>query len=326
MKEQFLKWIKRYGVTVWLIAAILALAATASYAAYVNLDINKFVLMTGKGNQAFFGSNYLYLTNSQAEPAQYSSRRIPQTPKADSEGIYTFSVMVCNYVYGNPEMWNLDNIDYTFGVKLYQNGSGSTLPAGFKNVSVTVDSSKYQPNESGVFDFPQMTLTGGVTSDHTYVFDVPAALKDELMFEVTATPANRSYSATNNQKLAALITLAEKTPPHGWSGKFLDSTSHAPSEYSGFNYEISGTGTGTIVLTWDKSLQISPWFLSDNHLTPQYDETTGSIELTVGAENGPSAYQFQFYKADKDYIDGLDWDNLKGLVTVAPAEDQSASG
>ena len=103
MKEQFLKWIKRYGVTMWLIAAILALAASVSYAAYVNQDIKKFVLMTGKGNQAFFSSNYLYLTDIKG--TNYRSRRIPSTQ--DANNYYTFPVKICNHVYGNEEMVNL---------------------------------------------------------------------------------------------------------------------------------------------------------------------------------------------------------------------------
>ena len=77
MRKQILKWIKRYGITVWLLVAILALAVTVSYAAYVNREINKFVLATGKGNQAFFSSNCLYLVD--AKETQYRNRRISPT-------------------------------------------------------------------------------------------------------------------------------------------------------------------------------------------------------------------------------------------------------
>ena len=80
----------------------------------------------------------------------------------------------------------------------------------------------------------------------------------------------------NNQKLAAMITIADKTVTHGWSGRFLDDSGYNPSGYSGYNYEISGTGEGTITLSWDPSLEISQWFLRDNGLTkPQSMNTAG---------------------------------------------------
>ena len=39
MKDQIWKWIKRYGVTVWLTVAAIALLVSVSYAAYINLDL-----------------------------------------------------------------------------------------------------------------------------------------------------------------------------------------------------------------------------------------------------------------------------------------------
>ena len=135
MRKQILKWIKRYGITVWLLVAALALAVTVSYAAYVNREINKFVLATGKGNQAFFSSNCLYLVD--AKETQYRNRRISPT-QAQQQKMLTFPVIICNYVYGNDQLVNLDDITYSFTVKLYPNG-GSELPSGVEQIYVTVD-------------------------------------------------------------------------------------------------------------------------------------------------------------------------------------------
>lgn len=324
MRKQILKWIKRYGITVWLLVAILALAVTVSYAAYVNREINKFVLATGKGNQAFFSSNCLYLVD--AKETQYRNRRISPT-QAEQQKMLTFPVIICNYVYGNDQLVNLDDITYSFAVKLNPNG-GSELPSGVEQIYVTVDGAGNQNlNAAGSLEISGQKLPGGTANSHTYEVFIPEELKDKVLFEITATPNDASLSATNNQKLAAMITVADKTVTHGWSGRFLDDSGYNPSGYSGYNYEISGTGEGTITLSWDPSLEISQWFLSDNGLTkPQSTNADGYYEVRfdVGGNERPSAYQLQFYLATKP--DGnLTWSQMNTKVKVQFQENEQGS-
>lgn len=326
MRKQILKWIKRYGITVWLLVAALALAVTVSYAAYVNREINKFVLATGKGNQAFFSSNCLYLVD--AKETQYRNRRISPT-QAQQQKMLTFPVIICNYVYGNNQLVNLDDITYSFAVKLYPNG-GSELPSNVGDIYVTVNGTSHHLNADGELTISSQKLPGGTANSHTYEVFIPEELKDKVLFEITATPNDASLSATNNQKLAAMITIADKTITHGWSGRFLDDTSYVPSDYSGFNYEISGTGEGTITLSWDSSLEISQWFLIDNGLT-QSTNSDGYYEVRfgVGGKDGsgterPSAYQLQFYLATKP--DGtLTWSQMSAKVKVQFQEREQGS-
>ena len=326
MRKQILKWIRRYGITVWLLVAILALAVTVSYAAYVNREINKFVLATGKGNQAFFSSNCLYLVDY--KETQYRNRRISPT-QTESQKELTFPVIICNYVYGNDQLVNLDDITYSFAVKLYPNG-GSKLPSGVENVKVNGESHHLDAN--GELTISSQKLPGGTANSHTYEVSIPEELKDKVLFEITATPNNASLSATNNQKLAAMITIADKTVTHGWSGRFLDDSRFNPSGYSGFNYEISGTGEGTITLSWDPSLEISQWFLSDNSLTkPQSPNADGYYEVAfaVGGKDGngterPTAYQMQFYLASK-LDENLTWSQMNTMVKVRFQEREQGS-
>lgn len=327
MRKQILKWIKRYGITVWLLVAALALAVTVSYAAYVNREINKFVLATGKGNQAFFSSNCLYLVD--AKETQYRNRRISPT-QAQQQKMLTFPVIICNYVYGNDQLVNLDDITYSFAVKLYPNG-GSELPSGVEQIYVTVDGAGNQNlNAAGSLEISWQKLLGGTANSHEYEIVIPEELKDKVLFEITATPNDASLSATNNQKLAAMITIADKTVTHGWSGRFLDDSGYNPSGYSGYNYEISGTGEGTITLSWDPSLEISQWFLIDNGLT-QSTNSDGYYEVRfgVGGKDGsgterPSAYQLQFYLATKP--DGtLTWSQMNTKVKVQFQEREQGS-
>lgn len=322
MRKQILKWIRRYGITVWLLAAALALAVTMSYAAYVNREVNKFVLATGKGNQAFFSSNCLYLMDK--DETQYRNRRISPTQSdvSETQKMLTFPVKICNYVYGNEELVNLDDITYSFTVKLHPNG-GSKLPSGVENIYVTLNGESRHRGADGELIISPQKLPGGTANAHTYDIYIPEELKDKVLFEIAATPNEASLSATNNQKLAATITIADKTVTHGWSGRFLDDTSHKPSDYSGFNYEISGTGEGTIKLSWHPCLEISKWFLDDNGLTkPQSLNAEGYYEVTfaVGGKSEneverPAAYQLQFYLADM--LDAnKEWPDMTSMVKV----------
>ena len=323
-----MKWIRRYGITVWLLVAILALAVTVSYAAYVNREIKKFVLATGKGNQAFFSSNCLYLVDY--KETQYRNRRISPT-QTESQKELTFPVIICNYVYGNDQLVNLDDITYSFAVKLHPNG-GSELPSGVEDSYVNVNGESYHLDAHGERTISSQKLPGGTANSHTYEVSIPEELKDKVLFEITATPNNASLSATNNQKLAAMITIADKTVTHGWSGRFLDDSRFNPSGYSGFNYEISGTGEGTITLSWDPRLEISQWFLSDNSLTkPQSMNADGYYEVAfaVGGKDGngterPTAYQMQFYLASK-LDENLTWSQMSTMVKVRFQEREQGS-
>ena len=328
MIERFLKWMKHYGVTVWLIFAVLALAATTSYAAYVNLDINKHVLSTGKGNQAFFSSNYLYLTDY--ENQTYDTRLISTATNATE---HKFRVMVCNHVYGNEELVNLDDIQYTFRVQA-RPINGSNLPDGITGVTISYyrgESQAQQPLYSGniaadgEFTYtPSSALPGETATKDFFQFTVSDELKDAVYFIMTATPMEGHLGATNDQKLAAIITLTDNAVTFGWSGQFLDTM--LPNQYSGFNYKIHGFGEAQVTLSWDsRVLEISPWFQNDvkGELTHNSETGISSITFEVGGKEeqtqmeGPTAYQTQFYIVDKAAIKNVtSWSDMSEYVTV----------
>lgn len=306
MKEQILKWIKRYGVTVWLIAVIILLAVSVSYAAYVNLDIEKYVLTTGKGNQAFFSSNHLYLTDH--TETEYTSRLIPPVRKYTETNTYSFSVDICNHVYGNPAMVNLDDIRYQLQVTLLANGG--TLPGPSDLAAITIDGSPFTVDE--MILEPRM-LEGGKAQKHTYTFMVPDSLKERIIFQIVALPEDNYLPATNNQKLAAKVSIADRIVIHNWSGRFLDVQDIDTTQYSGFNYEISGSGEGTVTLTWDADfLELSPWF--EKFVREKADSTVenGVCTFPVSGEN---TYQLQFYISNKNELP--DWNGLKSAVKVS---------
>lgn len=306
MKEQLWKWIKRYGVTVWLTVAAIALLVSVSYAAYINLDIAKWVVSTGSGaNSVRFSSNYLYAVNS--DETSYSTRKI--TPKTENDTA-KFTVEVCNYIYGNPTAVNGKNITYRLTARLVP--VGETLPDGI--TGITVNGTQF--DASGTWTSENKKMNAKTATTDRYQFSMPESMKDLVSIEIVAEPDEASYSATNQKKLAAKIVFKDASLTNNWDGKFIDeSEGRQPTDYDGFNYEISGSGKGTVTITWDDILEISHWF-------GQGTVKDNSCTFEVGGENAPTAYMTQFYIKDREafetvFQDGEDpWKQLDNLVVV----------
>ncbi|MBR5942742.1 MAG: hypothetical protein IKZ81_05300, partial [Clostridia bacterium] len=81
-----------------------------------------------------------------------------------------------------------------------------------------------------------------------------------------------------------------------WTGSFSDDRSHTPSEYDGYNYVITGVGSGTVTLTWDATkLDLSDVSLHELAQIANFSQTSNSVTFPVDAED-TSRYELQFYK------------------------------
>lgn len=322
MKEKLWKWIKRYGVTVWLVTAAIALLVSVSYAAYINLDIAKWVVSTGSGgNSVRFSSNYLYAVDANEE--NYSTRRItPKTETAeDGSTVSKFTVEVCNYIYGNLAAVNSKDIAYTLKATLLP--IDGTLPEGIQNIAV--NGTPF--NANGELSIPAQLPAKNATS-HNYSFSIPSDLAEKISIEIVAEPqSDTDYLATNQKKLAAEITFRDASVADNWRGKFIDQRDgRLPTQYDGFNYEISGSGQGIVTVTWNESiLEISHWLNAE--------EVNGkSWVIEVGGEGKPTAYMTQFYIKDREKFEaefksGEDpWKKLDSLVQVTFTPSTSGAG
>lgn len=322
MKEKLWKWIKRYGVTVWLVTAAIALLVSVSYAAYINLDIAKWVVSTGSGgNSVRFSSNYLYAVDANEE--NYSTRRItPKTETAeDGSTVSKFTVEVCNYIYGNLAAVNSRNIAYNLKATLLP--IDGTLPEDIQNI--TVNETLFDTN--GELSISAQLPAKNATS-HNYSFSIPSDLAEKISIEIVAEPqSDTDYLATNQKKLAAEITFRDASVADNWRGKFIDQRGvRLPTQYDGFNYEISGNGEGIVTVTWNESiLEISHWLNAE--------EVNGkSWVIEVGGEGKPTAYMTQFYIKDREKFEaefksGEDpWKKLESLVQVTFTPSTSGAG
>ena len=293
------KWISKAAAILLLVGAIL-LAIYGSFAAYTNFNSVKRVVSTGTQSDTMFGSNYLSLMG-------INDTNIPvkRISLAESNDTYTFTVQVCNYVWGDPTLYNPKNITYKVTAKLISMDGGN-LPDNCTGIEMGGKAF----NEDGALTLDKQSLATGSAKTQSYSIVIPKELKDKIKIQIEAAPENISADAVNNQKLGAILSFADYEATKNWTGHFIDSkTDREPDDYDAFNYEISGNGAGTVTVTWNESLLLSKWVTNDKQQKDSY---------TFSVEGSTTAIQFQFYKNPEKWSASAqkDWEALEKLVTV----------
>ena len=325
MKEKFWRWIKRYRLAgaLFLIGA-LAAAVYGSFAAYTNFNSVKRVVSTKRqtDDNTMFSSNYLSLIHSNDTcPAKRISL-------AENNGNYTFTVLVCNHVWGDESLYNPKSISYTLTAQLLSMDGGN-LPEGCTGengiklnvIGDSVETHIFEVNgEEGVCTISGQELKTGTAAQKSYQFIMPKALKDKVKIQIKAEPTNASMAAVNNQILGAVLSFADYQVIKNWTGHFIDSKENGktPGQYDAFNYEITGNGAGTVTVTWSDELLLSQWAVEKGKELTHNTDSTYSYEFTVN--DSTTVKQFQFYRNPKKLLDWTDWTELEKLVTVSFSE------
>ena len=310
------KWIRQSkAAAILLLAGAMLLAVYGSFAAYTNFNSVKRVVSTGTQSDTMFGSNYLSLMG-------INDTNIPvkRISLAESNDEYTFTVQVCNYVWGDPTLYNPKNITYKVKAKLISMDGGK-LPDNCTDIKM----GEQTFCEDGTWILNNQTLATGSAQIQSYSIVIPKDLKDKIKIQIEAAPENISADAVNNQKLGAILSFADYEATKNWTGHFIDSKEKdkTPEQYDAYNYEISGNGAGTVTVTWPDSLLLSEWVIKDGKQVEKGENNTSSYTFTV--DGSTTAVQFQFYK-NPAKLDALEetWDELESSVTVTFTESQAA--
>lgn len=309
MKETIWKWIKQYRVAAGIFSiGMLILIVSGSFAAYTSFNSVKRVVSTDRRSDTMFGSNYLTLLN--LTDNNYSIRRITLSEEDDKN---TFTVKVCNYAWGDKSLYNTKDIMYTVQAKLIAMDGGN-LPESIAQIKI--NDTEFKAN--GECELTKQELKTGKAKENTYIFELPAELKNKIEIQIVVEPVSESVEAVNSQKLAAVISFADYESVKSWTGHFLDSqTGRIPADYDAFNYEISGNGAGTVTMTWPESLQLSKWSTDGKQVTGSY-----SFEV----DGATTAVQFQFYRNPENEIKEETWAELEKLMTVTFKEKVEENG
>lgn len=152
-----------------------------------------------------------------------------------------------------------------------------------------------------------------------------------MKITAVATPTVSSLSATNNQKLAAVIVpcVGSSTNEFSYSSKFIDQIDgNSPKDFAGFNYEVSiSSGVADATLTWNTAIvEIDKFFLINLGKSDKEIESilaAGTLTFTMNQTKGTGDYLIPFYIKDKRKITD-DW-NCMGITFTATKREQSTT-
>ena len=292
------KWIRQSkAAAILLLVGAILLAIYGSFAAYTNFNSVKRVVSTGTQSDTMFGSNYLSLMN-----LSDTSIPVKRISLAESNDTYTFTVQVCNYVWGDPTLYNPKDITYKVTAKLISMDGGN-LP----NNCTGIEMGGHAFDAGGALTLDNQSMATGSARIKSYSIVIPKELKDKIKIQIEAEPESISADAVNNQKLGAILSFADYEVTKNWTGHFIDSQTHTPDDYDAFNYEVSGNGAGTVTVTWPDSLLLSKWATNGEQTSNSY---------TFNVDGTATAIQFQFYKNPEKWKALNDWEALEKLVTV----------
>ena len=304
-----IRYVRLAGVLLAL--GVLAIAAYGSFGAYTNFNSVKRVVSTGtQTSDTMFSSNYLSLLNSVDTNLPVNRISLAES----GEDHYTFTVLICNYVWGDQTLYNPKDITYKLEAKLISMDGGS-LPENITKVKIN----DTPFGDKGECNFSSENLIAGKADKKEYKLEIPKDLKDKIKIQITAEPSGGdSIAAVKSQKLAAILSFADYKVTKNWTGHFIDLKVKTPEKYDAFNYEISGNGSGTVTVTWDESLLLSKWAG-----TTETTDNTNARSCTFKAGDSTTAIQFQFYRNPEKTLDGSvenSWEKMEKLVTVTFVE------
>ena len=310
------KW-KRTVLAVICLIGLLAVAG-GSFAAYTSQAFQRGVARNRDNETVRFTSNYLQSCASNAAESSYATRIVSfgednkNSERLDVElDIYNY---VYNYTDGNTNLISQRDITYDLTISFSgggENGYSISTDAG----TVSGSGTKFQVKD--------LTLTGRTARSHKFNIHFPVSDLDQVKITVTAVP--RNLSVTNGQKLAAVISpcVGTATATFSSEGKFVYDTNANPTDYDGFNYEISiSSGEATAVLEWNPDvLEIDQLFLSTNNLTPSSGITHSGwkqITMKMDQTKGEGDYLISFYKNTSTIPDT--WGEMNSYISFTATQ------
>lgn len=323
MKSLFTKKPKLKTILIVLLAlAGLSAAVGGSFAAYTSQAYQRGVARNRDNETVRFTSNYLQACANTTDSKDYAGRTVLFSESTAEDSQISVDIFVYNYANGNENLVSQKDITYDMNITFESSNTGNSY-------SVRVDDGDVQTVQSNKFEQSNVRLAGRRASSHKYTVTFPASDLDKLKITAVATPTVSSLSATNNQKLAAVIVpcVGSSTNEFSYSSKFIDQiATNSPKEFAGFNYEVSiSSGVADATLKWKKDIvEIDKFFLinlgkNDKEIASIL--AAGTLTFTMNQTKGTGDYLIPFYIKDKTKITD-DW-NCMGITFTATKREQS---
>ena len=293
---------KKYRIPIIItvsVACIFSILATVfTYAIFTNsLHAQRTIAAYDTAGDKF-SSNYL-LKGSSGENVRTVYTTGTSTPASTV-------LTVCNYPQGRQTMSAQEDISYTLTFRLVKEEAGNYVAVDSSYltgslagcaVAVTGDGTLALDSSNVSGRISDKTITGGAARSHSYSISFNSSFINDpmpnLYLEAVAEPTTPGYPTLRGIFKPELRAAGAAD---SWTGSFSDDRSHTPSEYDGYNYVITGVGSGTVTLTWDATkLDLSDVSLHELAQIANFSQTSNSVTFPVDAEV-TSRYELQFYK------------------------------
>ncbi len=293
-------------------AAIIVLSlmtGVVSYAEFTKSNRAKRVIASVEAEGALFSSNFMLYT--EGDNTVHSNPKTLYTGNATQSVVTT--VTVCNFAQGNPaKVYDMD-IHYVLTAKLVwvENGTKrAATPAEIGDLSVTLT---YKNGGSVVLDsttvshaFAQSTLSHNASAtDSCHIEFSPGFNTQEgnVRLYLIAVPTTARGDITMLDATFDTAVSHERQSVT-WEGYFNEAGARGvtdaslPTAFDGFRYVITGSGVGTIKLSWKTDLlEPNQLFLDDLNCSPTVNGEWSYIEFPVDSDL-ISRYDTQFYYAE----------------------------
>lgn len=268
-----------------------------------------------------FSSNYLLKGDSD------KNIKIIYTTDASATGVNPAAILtVCNYAQGRQTEPNSSNITYTLSARLvktdvsgaYVEASTSDVAKSSYNITLKVGNDELVLGQSRASGSFTKTIAGGTATANVYelIFDKSmAADRPNMYLEVVVTPDGGLPSLSGIFK----ADLRVEGENNSWSASFTDDTTNLlPADYDGYNYLVSGFGSGQVTITWDASrvemnyVSLKELLAIDNVI---YNESGNNRTIIFNVNSSViNRYEIQFYKKNIDNT--VSWNYLENTIVT----------
>ena len=287
---------------------LLAFAGGMTFAAYTNSRYAQRTLATYQANGDKFSSNLLAKTHSR------NNVKFVYTTSSDIDP--SALITLCNYEQGRQALPFERDITYTIVAQLVKFDdstdlkyvpvdeeylSDNSLTSYWVTLRKGLTSKTLQSGTALSVTFNSSdgtTLTGNTTSSQVYTLTFSADFavnKPNLYVETIATPND---AALPTLKAIFKADIRSQGVSNSWTGAFNDSETYTPAQYDGYNYRITGVGSGTFTLRWNSTkVDISDKSLLLFNVTPSRVGLTDYYQIVFSVNSDvESIYDVQFHK------------------------------
>ena len=297
-----------------LVVLFLSLATGITYAAYTNSRHAQRTIATYDSTGDRFSSNLLTSLytwqNVKTLYVTYDAITPANTPDPSTV------VTVCNYQQGKQTLPFDEEISYTLVVRLVKfddngvedNEKYTPVDAAYMTANSLTDYTVTIRNNNQT-----VTLGSATELSHTYTGTLDAGVTDSDAYSITMS----AKFALNTQNLYVQMVATPSENPelpvlrgifkaelrsqganNRWQGEFTDSTTSTPADYDGYNYTISGVGSGTYTLNWDGT-KVGLSYLSLRTLLAIDGAVQEGNSITFPVDSDVDMrYDLQFYKVN----------------------------